>query len=180
MNSKELSNSALKAQIEKTNSEILKISLAWSIAVNNAIELLPKQCKKAYEGVREFLQEAQNYCDIAIVSSANYEALLSEWHDEKLMPYVDVVMSQNDGSKTYCIGELIKKGYTSKNVLMVGDAPQDLQSAKQNDVYFYPILVNSETQCWHRFKNEVLQKFLNSNYENLNNELETLFLQNLE
>ncbi len=178
-NSKELSNSSLKNEIEKTNSEILKKTLAWSLAVNEAIEKLPSEVKKAYEGVREFLEHAKKYADIAIVSSANYEALLSEWQEEKLMPYVDVIMSQNEGSKAFCIGELIKKGYERQNVLMVGDAPGDLSSADENNVYFYPILVNDEVQSWQEFKENALSKFLNNDYKEYNDKAKEIFLKNL-
>ena len=38
-----------------------------------------------------------------------------------LMEYVDVVLSQDAGSKSACINALLKKGYCPDHVLMVGD-----------------------------------------------------------
>ena len=44
---------------------------------------------------------------------------------------------------------------------MVGDAPGDLQAAKNNNVNFYPILVNKESYSWKRLVNEVVPKLIN-------------------
>ncbi len=179
-NSSELSNSALKAEIEKSNSEILRKTLAWSLAVNEAIEELPVEKKKSFSGVRKILEYVKEYADIAIVSSANHEALVTEWEEEKLMQYVDILMSQNDGSKKYCISKLLEKGYKKENLLMMGDAPADLDSAKANGVFFYPILVNKETESWEEFKNKGFKLFLDGNYSEYNASKEAEFYDNLK
>ncbi len=180
LNTTELSNSSLKKEIDlTTDSSILKKSLTWSLTVNESIEKLPKEKKKAYSGVYDFLVFAKSFCDIAIVSSANYEALLTEWKDEKLIDFVDVIMSQNDGSKKHCIKELLMKGYSEKNVLMIGDAPTDLTSALDNQVYFYPILVNNEVDSWKNLTENALSLFLSSNYDSYAVESQNEFYQNL-
>ncbi len=179
-NSKELSNSALKAEIEKTNSSILKKTLDWSLAVNESIENLPIEKKKSFEGVREFLKYAKEFADIAIVSSANHEALVSEWEEEKLMEFVDILMSQNDGSKKYCISQLLKQGYKKENLIMLGDAPADLDAAKDNDVFFYPILVNKEKDSWQEFKNNGFSLFLKGEYSQYNLDKQKEFYDNLK
>ncbi len=179
-NAKELSNSSLKTEIEKNNSSILQKSLNWSLAVNERIEKLPIEKKKSFEGVREILKYAKEFADIAIVSSANHEALVSEWTEEKLMEYVDILMSQNDGSKKYCISQLLTKGYKKENLLMIGDAPADLDSAKENDVYFFPILVNKEKESWVEFKNNGFKLFLNGEYSKYNLAMQDKFYENLK
>lgn len=106
-NAKELSNGALLIEIEKNpNSVALKKALNWSKTVNAEIEKLPNSLKLPFPMVKEALQYASKIADVAIVSSANLEAVLEEWERYGLMPYVDIVLSQNVGSKAYCIQEL--------------------------------------------------------------------------
>ena len=54
------------------------------------------------------------------------KAVEEEWQRQGLMEYVDVVLSQDAGSKSACINALLKKGYCPDHVLMVGDAPGGL------------------------------------------------------
>lgn len=72
---------------------------------------------------------------------------------------------QEAGTKAYCIGELKKKGFSDDQVLMVGDAPGDLEAAKKNHVLFYPIIVGKEAFSWERLANEALQKFLDGSFK---------------
>ncbi len=161
---KELSNESLECEIEKTNNICLKKALEWSKEVNKSIDLLEDDEKLPFEGVKEAILEAKNKADIAIVSSANEKAVLDEWSKHNLLENVDIVLTQNIGSKAYCIGKLIEKGYNRKNVLMVGDALGDLKSAKENEVLFYPIMVRKEKESWNRFSKEALHKFFNNLY----------------
>ena len=75
----ELSNNSLKREIEKTDSEGLKMTLAWSLAVNESIERLP-QDDEPFDGVKVGLEGIAKVADISVVSSANGEALDSEWN----------------------------------------------------------------------------------------------------
>lgn len=161
---KELSNESLECEIEKTNNICLKKALEWSKEVNKSIDLLEDNEKLPFEGVKEAILEAKNKADIAIVSSANEKAVLDEWSKHNLLENVDIVITQKIGSKAYCIGKLIEKGYNRKNVLMVGDALGDLKSAKENEVLFYPIMVRKEKESWNRFSKEALHKFFNNLY----------------
>lgn len=162
--SKELSNAAVIREIERCDSIIFKKALSWSQKVNEAINALPFDVKKPFEGVKEALEYAHQYADIAIVSSANYEAVIEEWELYGLLDYVDIVMSQNVGSKAFCIGEMLKKGYDKDKVLMAGDAPGDLDAAKKNDVFYYPILVRHEKDSWEEFKAVAVSKLLGGEY----------------
>lgn len=161
---KELSNESLECEIEKTNNICLKKALEWSKEVNKSIDLLEDNEKLPFEGVKEAILEAKNKADIAIVSSANEKAVLDEWSKHNLLENVDIVITQKIGSKAYCIGKLIEKGYNRKNVLMIGDALGDLKSAKENEVLFYPIMVRKEKESWNRFSKEALHKFFNNLY----------------
>lgn len=152
--SPELSGSAVKRAIEEyPDNPIFTKALNWSNAVNLAIEGIKNEDKRPFPMVREALEYAHAFADIAIVSSANLDAVLEEWSLYGLLDHVDVVLSQNDGSKAFCIGELLKHGYNKGQVLMCGDAPGDLAAAEKNGVHFYPILVGHERESWDEFIN---------------------------
>ncbi|PWX63366.1 HAD family hydrolase [Clostridium perfringens] len=161
---KELSNESLEVEIEKTNNICLKKALEWSKSVNKSIDLLSDDEKCPFEGVKEAIILAKKVADIAIVSSANEKAVLDEWNKHSLLENVDIVLTQNIGSKSYCINKLIAKGYSRNNVLMVGDALGDLKAAEENEALYYPIMVRKEKESWSRFSKEALERFTSNSY----------------
>ncbi len=164
-NSKELSNDALKREIESNPEKtVLKKALSWSEAVNRAITTLPDDKKLPFPLVRAGLAYAHKRADVVIVSSANLDAVLEEWEQHGLLEHTDLVLAQNAGSKAFCIAELLKKGYDKNNVVMCGDAPGDLQAAQNNGVYFYPILVRHEKESWEEFISQGFDKLVNDTY----------------
>lgn len=126
----------------------LKKALRWSQAVNREIEQLPEESKRAFAGVKEGIPLIHQYADIAVVSSANQDAVVKEWGANGLLRDVDIVLAQNAGSKAGCIRELLRYGYPADHVMMVGDAPGDRGAAEANGVWFYPILVTREYESW--------------------------------
>ena len=161
----ELSNGALEGVIAAGGDKIFTKALSWSKAVNESITALPEESKLPFPLVKEALEYAHCYADVAIVSSANLGAVLEEWQTHGLLDHVDVIMSQNDGSKAFCISELLKLGYDKKNALMCGDAPGDLSAAEKNGVYFYPILVRSEKASWEEFISEGMERLLDGSLD---------------
>ncbi|WP_075810316.1 HAD family hydrolase [Clostridium perfringens] len=161
---KELSNESLEVEIEKTNNICLKKALEWSKSVNKSIDLLSDDEKCPFEGVKEAIILAKKVADIAIVSSANEKAVLDEWNKHGLLENVDIVLTQNIGSKSYCINKLIAKGYSRNNVLMVGDALGDLKAAEENEALYCPIMVRKEKESWSRFSKEALERFTSNSY----------------
>ena len=161
---KELSNESLEVEIEKTNNICLKKALEWSKSVNKSIDLLSDDEKCPFEGVKEAIILAKKVADIAIVSSANEKAVLDEWNKHGLLENVDIALTQNIGSKSYCINKLIAKGYSRNNVLMVGDALGDLKAAEENEALYYPIMVRKEKESWSRFSKEALERFTSNSY----------------
>jgi phosphoglycolate phosphatase-like HAD superfamily hydrolase len=179
--SKELSNDAVSRAYEETKSPILAKALNWSKAVNESINKLSFDVKKPFEGVKEGLAYAHELADIAIVSSANLQAVEEEWQLYGLLDYVDIVMSQNVGSKAFCIGEMLKKGYDKKNVFMAGDAVGDYEAARSNGVYYYPILVRHEKESWSEFKEQAVDHLINGTYGGAyQDEKVKAFLDNLQ
>ena len=128
--------------------EILLKALAWSKAVNAAIVRLPEELKVPYSGAREGLEAAHAFADVAMVSSANRDAVEEEWGKFGLLEFTDIVLAQDVGSKAACIQAMLAYGYDPDKVVMIGDAPGDLDAAKKNGVHYYPILVNHEKESW--------------------------------
>ncbi|MEZ3485455.1 MAG: HAD family hydrolase, partial [Lachnospiraceae bacterium] len=129
-----------------------------------AITELPDEEKKPFGNVKEALEYAHRYADVAIVSSANKGAVLEEWERYGLLEHTDIVLAQDAGTKAFCIGELLKYGYDQEKVLMCGDAPGDLKAAEQNGVCYYPILVRHEAESWKEFMEKGLGYLLNGSY----------------
>jgi phosphoglycolate phosphatase-like HAD superfamily hydrolase len=160
-----LSNAALeRAIVEKPSSISLKKALAWSIAVNKAITALPEESVRPFPLACEALEFAHIRADVAIVSSANLDAVLAEWKKHGLLEHTDIVMAQNSGSKASCISALLKNGYKRENVLMCGDAPGDLAAAEKNGVFFFPILVRRERESWQEFIDVAFDKLVSGSY----------------
>lgn len=163
----ELSGAGLARYIqeEKPETEILKKTLSWSETVNQMVDRLPRQEKAPFKGAAEGLEELHRWADVAIVSSANEKAIMEEWKEWGLLRHTDIVMSQDAGSKAYCIGRLLGKGYKKEHVLMVGDAPGDRDAAALNGVLYYPILVKKEEASWERLRSQGLRLFVNGSYK---------------
>ncbi|MBE5991625.1 MAG: HAD family hydrolase [Paenibacillaceae bacterium] len=161
---KELSNESLMEQISKNRTVCLEKALQWSDNLNKKIKNLLPQEKIPFKNVKEVLKRVHQYADIAIVSSANYEAVREEWSDHGLLDHIDLLLSQNIGSKSHCIHELLGKGYGTNQVIMIGDAPGDEKAAEENHVLFYPILVKQEAESWNEFSEHVFGKFLQQDF----------------
>ncbi len=155
-----LSNGALESAIadckDAEGKSCLEMALQWSVNVNKSIDALPEEEKLPFEGALEGLIAAHEVADIAVVSSANRKAVEDEWGKHGLLEHTDYVMCQDNGSKADCIRQMIEKGYVPKNIMMVGDAPGDLDAAKKNGVWFFPILVGHEAVSWTNLRVEGL------------------------
>ena len=175
----ELSNGALAKAIETAKGPALAKALSWSEKVNAAIDALPEADKKPFAGVAEGLAAAHEVADVAIVSSANREAVEEEWVRCGLTDSVDVLCCQDAGSKAACIAQLKAKGYAADHILMVGDAPGDKAAAEKNGVYYYPILVRHEAESWAEFVSKALPALTGGEYAPYGEEKAVQFEENL-
>lgn len=182
-NADTLSNDALAAAIEvETDPEgklCLQKALNWSLTVNEEIAKLPDALRKPFAGARAALAAAARYADIVVISGANSDAVESEWEHHGLLPYVNGIHSQDCGSAEACVADLLSKGYTPDHVLMIGDAPEDLETARKAGICFYPILVNWEEESWEAFTDEALPRFVLGRYDDYQQERTQIFIENL-
>ena len=176
--SKTYSNKSLEEYIKNNDSAFLKKCLAWSNLTNTYINLLPKENVRLFKYVKERIEEMYLKADICVVSSANEEAVLNEWNRLGLSQYISVFCTQNNGTKEKCL-EILSKHYYKENVLMIGDGPGDLEAAKNNHIYFYPILANYENKSWKDL-NSYLDLFFTNEFKYCHYKLIDKFEENLK
>lgn len=160
---KELSNTALLKICEKQENPCMENALLFSIHVNRAITRLPGD-ERPFPNVKQAMDEMCRQADLAAVSSANGQAVEKEWKCHGLKEDCRALLSQEAGSKAYCIGRLLELGYQRKHTLMAGDAPGDLESAQKNGVWFFPIIVNKEGESWERLRTEGFQRLITNTF----------------
>ena len=178
--SKELSTDSLRREVERTGSPALKKALEWSELVNGSLKMISEKNKKPFEGVREALEAAEQFADIVIVTAASRTEIVEEWGYYDLLKHVGLVLTQETGSKEYCIGKLLEYGYQKDHAMMVGDSPIDQRAAKAEEVFFYPIMVWKEKESWEEFRNHALDKFREGTFAGeYQAEVEKEFVQNL-
>ena len=158
---------------------IFQKALSWSKAVNAAIVELDESLKIPYEGAKEGLAAAHTFADVAMVSSANRDAVEEEWGKFGLLEHTDIVLAQDIGSKAACIAEMLKFGYDLNKVVMIGDAPGDSDAAEKNGVHYYPILVGHEKESWDEAIAVAFDKLQKGEYAPYGAKKKQEFLQNL-
>lgn len=178
-----LSNDSLETAILQQEDEdgriCLQKALLWSCAVNEDITKLPEELKSPFAGAAEAIAAAAEFADVVVISSANRDAVQEEWDKFGLSQYADLLITQDCGSKAYCIGKMLQFGYAKDHVIMVGDAPGDCEAAQKNDVWFYPVLVNWEEECWEVFRDKWLSVFQRGDYGIYQKEMQQVFVENL-
>ena len=158
-----LSNPALKAEIQATGDPDLVLALEWSEAVNRSIGETVKHVPP-FPFVRESLESMQGKADVMVVSATPGEALVREWEEHGLRPFVSLIAGQEMGSKQEHLALSAAGRYEPEKILMVGDAPGDRSAALANGVLFYPIDPGSEDASWQRFFEEALPRFFEGTY----------------
>jgi len=178
-----LSNDAVaKAAEEAQDPEaklVLSKALSWSKAVNASIVALPEELKVPYAGAKEGLAAAHAFADVAMVSSANRDAVEEEWGKFGLLEHTDIVLAQDVGSKAACIAAMLRYGYDPDKVIMIGDAPGDSDAAKRNGVHYYPILVNHEKESWDEAISVAYHKLRAGAYSEYGKAKQAEFIRNL-
>jgi phosphoglycolate phosphatase-like HAD superfamily hydrolase len=169
----------IKAIEDGKDEDIFKKALSWSKQVNRKVAKLREEDKLPFPLAKEALQLSSSFADIAMVSSANRQSVIDEWASNGLIDYVDVILTQNDGSKADCIGKLINKGYEKERVIMCGDAVNDLNAAKANLIFFYPIIAGEESKSWQEFIDNGLARLIDGSYKKYEEQMIIKFYNNL-
>jgi phosphoglycolate phosphatase-like HAD superfamily hydrolase len=153
-----LSDAGLKAYLVEHPDPELDKALAWSKAVNASISDLVHGVPP-FPYMRESLQALQGRADVVVVSATPTEALVREWQEHDIAKYARVIAGQEMGSKKQHLALGAKGKYAPDHILMMGDAPGDMEAAQANGVRFFPINPGQEEKSWERFFREGLARF---------------------
>jgi phosphoglycolate phosphatase-like HAD superfamily hydrolase len=160
---KPLSDAGLKAYMAEHPDPELDKALGWSKAVNASVADMVHGVPP-FPFMRESLQSLQSQADVVVVSATPTEALVREWEEHDIAKYVRVIAGQEMGSKKQHLAWAAKDKYPADHILMMGDAPGDMEAAKANGVLFFPINPGQEEKSWERFYQEGLARFTAGTY----------------
>ncbi|MDZ7339015.1 MAG: HAD hydrolase-like protein [candidate division KSB1 bacterium] len=158
-----LGNPALREAVAASRDPVLVRTLEWSEAVNAAIADLVHGVPP-FPLVRESLQKLSSHADIMVVSGTPGEALQREWQEHDIAQYAAIIAGQEVGSKKEQLRLATAGKYQPGRMLMIGDAPGDLEAARANQLRFYPIVPGQEEDSWARFHDEIIDLFLAGEY----------------
>ena len=75
-----------------------------------------------------------------------------------------LIAGQEIGTKAEQIRLAATGKYAEGKILLIGDAPGDLEAAREAGVRFYPILPGREVESWRQFNAFTLDRFLAGQY----------------
>ncbi|MBA7574096.1 hypothetical protein ES708_15898 [subsurface metagenome] len=159
-----LGNPALESYASTINNPQIDLVLKWSKTVNKEIGEWIKGLVP-FPNFKESLEKLVRKADAIVVSQTPVEALRREWEENDIAKYVRAIAGQEYGTKAEHLALAAKNKYPDNKILMIGDAPGDLNAAKANRVLFYPVNPGNEEKSWKRFHNEAMDKFFGGTYE---------------
>ncbi len=153
-----LGTKTIRPEAEKTGDPDLQLCYEWSAAVDAAVADLVKGVPP-FTGVKAALEKMKEQADVIVCSATPTAALQSEWHEHHIDGHVAEICGQEAGSKKEILSAAKELGYDPRKMLMVGDAPGDMQAALAVGACFYPINPGHEEASWARFNNEACARF---------------------
>lgn len=159
-----LGNPALEKRVAETHDPELQQLLTWSLEVNKAVARTVRNIKP-FKGVIESLEDIRTHSDAICVSQTPTEALVREWEEHGLLKFVEVIAGQELGTKSEHLTLATSRRYPSERVMMIGDAPGDLNAAYTVGAHFFPINPGHEEASWACFHREAYRRFLEGRYD---------------
>jgi len=151
----EIATGDAKAELERV--------MAWSLGVNTFVKDIVKELPP-FAGTRRVLNALQGKADVLVLSATPAEALAREWSEHGIDKFVSIIAGQEMGSKVEHLTLAAKGQYPADAVLMVGDAPGDLNAARAVGALFFPINPGDEEESWALLESEGLPKFFSKQY----------------
>lgn len=156
--SETLSNAGLRLWMKERPDPLLGEIMRWSLRADKLFEehtrgLLP------YANVEAALKVIAEKSDIMVVSSASGVGLDKDWSFSGLTRYTALLAGQEAGSKSNQLRMGAGGKYPPDKILMIGDAPGDLEAARSIDALFFPVIPGKEEASWIRLREEGLARF---------------------
>lgn len=151
-----LGNPALERAVAETGDPDLKIALAWSKAVNDAVAAMVRGVPP-FPYVRECLDRFAEKCDMIVASATPNAALKAEWEEHGIAGHVRAICGQEAGTKKEILA--VASQYGPNKCLMIGDAPGDHKAAVANKCLYFPINPGHEEASWKRLLDEGIDRF---------------------
>jgi phosphoglycolate phosphatase-like HAD superfamily hydrolase len=158
-----LSNDGLQLYMANHPDPELDTAWSWTTGVNATVADLVHGVPP-FPYVYESLEALKDKADMIVVSATPTEALTREWKEHNIAPYTRVIAGQEMGKKSLHLKLAASEKYPPERILMIGDAPGDMNAAKANDALFYPINPGAEELSWKRFYDEAMHRFLEGSY----------------
>jgi len=161
--SEALSNAALRTWMEKHPAPLLDQVMRWSLRSDELFEehtrgLIP------FANMEAALKLMAEKADIMVVSSASGKGLDKDWSFSGLTKYTALLAGQELGSKKAQLSMGAAGKYPAQKILMLGDAPGDLEAARSIDALFFPMMPGKEEESWIRLRKEGLSRFFAGSY----------------
>lgn len=158
-----LSSDTLAAEVERAGDDELARVLAWSTAIDRLVEEISADVH-VLGGAKAALEQIRAAADIVVLSSTPTGILTREWARNGLADLPRCILGPEFGRKHEVLALLAERFYAPDKVLMVGDAPADLDAARKAGTRFYPILPGKEVDAWEQFSRSTYGHFLAGTY----------------
>ncbi|MGD8475209.1 MAG: HAD hydrolase-like protein [Anaerolineae bacterium] len=157
------SNDGLRAFMASQDDPELDTAWAWTNGVNETVADMVHGVPP-FPWVRQSLAFLEDKADMIVVSATPLEALSREWREHEIDKYVRVIAGQEMGKKAVHLKLAAGAKYPPERILMIGDAPGDMNAARANSALFYPVNPGFEEESWRRFYEESMHVFLAGEY----------------
>jgi phosphoglycolate phosphatase-like HAD superfamily hydrolase len=159
-----LSNAALQAWMKDHPDPLLDTVMRWSTRSDELFEehtrgLLP------FANVETALKAMAEKADVMVVSSASGKGLDKDWSFSGLTRYTALLAGQEIGSKKVQLQLGAAGKYAPRNILMLGDAPGDLEAARFIDALLFPVSPGKEEESWALLRDEGLSRFFAGTFQ---------------
>jgi len=154
---------ALKETCESKNNSELEQAYNWALEVEDAILKIVRNVPP-FPYALESLKEMRSLCSTISMSSSPTENMRRQWDEHGLTPLVDLTVGQEAGTKDQLVRTATKEKLKQERMLIIGDAPSDLQAAKDAGTLFFPIVPGKEEASWQRFFQEGLDRFVRGTF----------------
>ena len=157
------SNDGLKAYMQQFHHSELEQAWTWTTAVNDSVADMVYGLKP-FPYMADSLSFLADKADMIVVSATPVGALNTEWAGADMAKYVKLIAGQEMGKKKEHLEWAAQGKYDPEKILMIGDAPGDMNAAKAIGALFYPVNPGQEEGSWKRFYDEAMHKFLAGAY----------------